>query len=739
MKVGILAEKPDAAKRWSKALGGQSGVYNGENYAVVAAVGHIYEFADPHDMVPENLKEKYYKWDLANLPWNLNDLNWKRKIGYKKSDVAKQIKAVLKDCDEIVIATDVDPTGEGDMIAIEILEELGLDKGKKYSRAYFVSDTPNALREAFTKRKVIPSLAQHPEYKKAYYRSQFDLSSMQWSRVASKLGDGRLLRQGRLKSAMVVLVGDQLDKYNAYVKKPFYQNRFRDENGVMYTNKAEPMFENKNEVPTNFTDSRVVLDERSNKRTSPPKLLNLATLGSKLASATGLPAKKVLEIYQAMYEAQIVSYPRTDDKTITFEQFEEMLPLVDKIATVVGVDTKLLTHREPRSTHVKDQGAHGANRPGLNVPNSLSELDKFGNGAQDIYIMLAKSFLSMFGEDYVYESQAGHVEKYPAFVGTASVPKSMGYKLIFDADADKKSEDENAKGLGENASPIIHEGFPPRPAHPSQTWLMEQLDKRDVGTGATRLSTYADVTTPTKIRRDDKKVDPNNVLLKDMNGKKTVLGDPGRMSYLLLPGTHIGDLALTERIYANMRDIEAGKLEGREALKSVAKWVTEDMEIMRRNAVAMRKELNMSEQIQVEYVTGEFEGREVRFKKVWSDHTFTDDEIAKLLAGEFIEFQSTSKNTGNTYTARGRLKEGEFNGKPTFGFQLEFDNSGSGGVPKSFSKYTFSDAERAKLEAGEVVEFGKVFESKAGKKYSAKLKYGDKPGENRKGLIFVND
>ena len=39
----------------------------------------------------------------------------------------KEIKRTLSSCDEIVIATDVDPTGEGGMIAGNIIRELDLE------------------------------------------------------------------------------------------------------------------------------------------------------------------------------------------------------------------------------------------------------------------------------------------------------------------------------------------------------------------------------------------------------------------------------------------------------------------------------------------------------------------------------------------------------------------------------------------------------------------------------------
>ena len=81
--------------------------------------------------------------------------------------------------------------------------------------------------------------------------------------------------------------------------------------------------------------------------------------------------------------------------------------------------------------------AHGANRPGLNVPKSLSDLDKYGPGAQDIYVMLAKNYLAMLAEDYEYESQKGHLEKYPAFTATANVPVKAGWHAVsYDASDD---------------------------------------------------------------------------------------------------------------------------------------------------------------------------------------------------------------------------------------------------------------------------------------------------------------
>lgn len=582
--VGILTEKPSAARNFAAALGGKNGRYNGTEYVIVSAAGHLFEFMAPENMVSNDLVGKYSDWDIANLPWNERDFSWAYCVRGEgpthpsaenskfARDTLKNIMNILKQCDEICIATDDDPSGEGELLAWEILSQLRL-RPTKWTRMYFADEAPASIQKAFRERKTLPGMIQDPDYQKALYRAKWDYLSMQWTRIA-KAYTGCVLRQGRLKSAMVSIVGDQLKAIAAYKKIPYYQVRFKDENGNTFTNEDEPSFPKKEDAPIGkYTDSPVVVDSKEKKRTPPPKLIDLAMLASKLAPK-GFDSKTVLDTYQKMYESQVVSYPRTEDKYITKEQFNEMLPLVDKIANVVGIDPSLLTHRTPRSTHIKEGCAHGANRPGQNVPRSLNDLHSFGACAPAIYEILAKNFLTMFAEDYEYEAQKGHLEKYPKFIGTASIPLKAGWKAVDapdDQDDDEKKEPE--KALGKTAKPYVHEGFPPKPATPTMKWLMKQLEKNDVGTGATRTSTYGDVTSAkTKYP-----------LLVDTKGKISMTSY-GNASYVLIQGTHIGGVAITEQVMAEMRDVAAKKADPNTLLQNVQQYIIDDIAVMRENA-----------------------------------------------------------------------------------------------------------------------------------------------------------
>lgn len=724
MTALIITEKPSQAKAMAKALGGAKGSYQGDDYIVTSARGHLLELKEPYAQVPKGKAAKYKDWSLENLPWDLEDFAWVYEYREGAKSFMEAIKKEAAKCSEIVLGGDLDPQGEGGRITTLIIKHLGLDQaGKKISRMYFTDESAKSLQKAFVGRKTIPDLDTFDEYVMAEHRARFDFATIQFTRIATKAAAqyGVVLPQGRLKSAMIQLVGDGLKAHNDYKKVPFYENRFRDENDVIYKNPNEPRFADKAEVPGGYETSPVITDSVDRKFQAPPRLLDLAGLSS-ILSGEGIKAKEVLSVYQKMYEANpsgkggYVSYPRTEDKTITTEQFNDLLPHVDAIAKVVGADASLLTQRKPRRTHVKDSGAHGANRPGLEVPASLEAIEaKFGRTGRRIYELLGRSYLSMLAEDYVYDRHTGHLERYPDFTGAVNVPASPGFKAIFDT-GDDEDEDVSTSGLGTSASPFIHEGFPPRPPHPTMKWLMKQLEKRDVGTGATRTSTYADVTSE-KAR---------NPLLVEKRGKIT-MAPAGDMSYRILPGTRIGDLSVTEKVYADMKDVVAGKTTSAQALAVVADWVRDDITTMQANGVQMRKELGLSEHKQVETFEGTFEGEDVKAKRVWGandhwdGHRFTDQEVADLLAGKVVAFDAVSK-AGNPYRAIGKFGASEFKGKTFYGFQMDFDLKDPAGfqVPKVIAKKHLTEDERTALAAGKTIKVEGLI-SKKGSPFSANL------------------
>lgn len=736
MTVGILTEKPSAARNFAKALGGQSGTCNGESYVIAFARGHLFELKAPAQQVSNDKKARYASWALSDLPWDVDDIAFEREKKDGVSKLLSDIRTALRGCDEICIATDVDPSGEGGLLAWEIIDALGL-KTKRISRMYFTDESAPSIRKAFASRKNLVSMEDHDEYRMAWLRSRWDFLSMQWTRIASQLaGQRTVLRQGRLKSAMTVLVGDRIKAHDAWKKVPFYEPRFRDENGVMYIDPDAVRCAREADVNiSGLHASGVTVDTKTMKRTGPPRMLDLAGL-SALLSAKGVKAADVLKIYQKMYESQIVSYPRTEDKHVTKEQYAELVRNAPAIAKAVGIDPGLLTHTAARPTHVKDSGAHGANRPGPNVPASLAAVEKsYGKIGAMIYELLARSALAVLAEDYEYEAQKGHVTDFPSYIGSCSVPKKPGWKLVLGSAVmnDDDGEDSSVSGLGTRAEPFVHEGVPPRPSVPTVKWLMTQLEKRDVGTGATRTSTFAEVSNP-KARYP---------LMSETRGK-IALTEHGDMSYRLLPGTHIGDLTITEKVFADMKAVAKGSKDADQVLAEVAGLITDDIAVMTTNAKMMRKELGMSEIAEKEYFEGTWakNGEHVRFNRVWSGHRFTDQECMDLLAGKDIEIQATSARTGNDFSVVGALGENEFKGRTFIGFQADFGKptqaAKRGTAPNSMLGVKLTSEQKDLINSGKKALVKGMKSKRTGKTFDAYLYLEDKPDGTR-GIAFSFD
>lgn len=575
--IVILTEKPSAGRNFARALGGMRGEFEGAKYQIVSSHGHLFALLPPDMQVTDELVEKYKKWDLGMLPWKFNELKWQKKKIKGSSETVENIRKEMAYADEVVIATDVDPSGEGELLAWEILSHIGWQG--KTTRMYFTDEAEKSIQKAFRERKTIPSMLEDGDYVKALTRERWDYLSMQFSRAATVIAKDKgfkgVVRQGRLKSVMVYTVGKQLEDIKNYKRTPYYEVRFKDENGNVFLIKDnEDRFLNRQEVPlSKYAASKVIVDSKTRKSKVPGKLLDLAALSSRLAEQ-GHKAERVLATYQKMYEDQVVSYPRTEDKTITPEQFNELLPLVDKIADVVGVDQTLLPIREPRKSHVKTGGAHGANRPGINVPESLEALKKYGPEAPEIYLIIARNYLAMFGEDYEYTQEKGHLADYPDFVATANIPVKAGYKAIFEADPEEENEGENSHTqLGKNAEPYIHEGAPAKPQKPTMKWLVKKLEKYNVGTGATRTSTLADIT----------KAGDDKALMKENKGALT-LTDCGTVSYMLLGGCKIADAQITEDLFLAMKNVGEFKENPQKVLEGLDDLLLHDMVKMKENA-----------------------------------------------------------------------------------------------------------------------------------------------------------
>jgi DNA topoisomerase-1 len=157
MKKLVIVESPAKARTIEKYLGAE--------YRVLATIGHIRELPKKDAIDPAN----DYAMTYITIPG--------------KKEAIKKITAVLKDTDEIILATD--PDREGEAIAWHVSDLLKTKhakkiEGKEIKRAVFNEISKNAVKEAIAEpRDIAMDLVQSQETRRALDR-HFGIEPNPW-------------------------------------------------------------------------------------------------------------------------------------------------------------------------------------------------------------------------------------------------------------------------------------------------------------------------------------------------------------------------------------------------------------------------------------------------------------------------------------------------------------------------------------------------------------------------------
>lgn len=106
---------------------------------------------------------------------------------------------------------------------------------------------------------------------------------------------------------------------------------------------------------------------------------------------------------QGLYEAKLLSYPRTDTPFITENEFAYLKANFGKYSGFLGLDLEMV-QTEPRKRYVDGSKVqeHHAIIPIKQVPTE-SALAKMDDLQRKIYALVVKTTVAMFLPDYLYE------------------------------------------------------------------------------------------------------------------------------------------------------------------------------------------------------------------------------------------------------------------------------------------------------------------------------------------------
>ncbi len=704
-KLLVIAEKPSAAQNFATALGGMSGTFEGDTFAIVNLFGHILAYDTPEKVAYPNYAETVGKFEnIDNLPWQPNYFDFDKKIipndKRKESaiNVISSIKGYLKEGYIPVIASDIDPMGEGDVLVQEVLNYVSY-KGKVY-REYHADEAPKSIQKAMKEKKDVT--ARNDAYVAGMTRSGLDFLTQQIVRMGTitiQRKGYRLPRPiatGRLQATLIRMVGDQIEALANYKPSSVWESRYK-LGDLVLTNPDIEQFPTKEAWnPGNLPATSMVKETKVTPgHTAPPKALSLTGL-SKAMATKGISSKRVVDLTQAMYEDCVITYPRTEDNFISHEQFEEMLPNLDDIIRLMGLSPEVFTHREPRKTHVKEGGSHGALRPGITMPSTIDELDtKYGKGAATIYRTITERFLMMFLEDTEWVRHDYETTETPVpFKGSVRIITKAGV-----TDPDENTEDviQSLPDISKPADLFAYEVKSTAPKKPTESWILGQLEKHNVGTAATQTSTVSRL------------IGPDNQFPLVRPGKANdalALSPIGQVSYQIAREISLGTPECTRNYEAMIKEVIKGTTTKEEVFAKFTEVMKHDIEVIQNMTFDFS---NLSFQKVAKKVDGIWQGQTVHIPDSMNGYTFTQSELNTLFNGGEVEFAGKDYN-GNPIRTKVCLGYLTYKGKQYIGFRDANYYYGSWNgeevkFKRSFMGYAFSDAECQTLCNGGEISF----------------------------------
>ena len=202
--------------------------------------------------------------------------------------------------------------------------------------------------------------------------------------------------------------------------------RFKDESGLMTFMQAK-------HVKKGSQDGLIMDVQKQAKKRASPQLFSLSSLQSAMNKRYHASASQTLAAIQSLYEAKLLSYPRTDGAYITNEEFAYLVANLTKYRGLVS-QSVALTNTTPNKHYVngKKVEEHYAIIMIKIVPTKekLAGLLKI---QQQVYDLVLRTTLAMFADPYEYEettiiTQVGDAN----FKATGKVPTKLGWQALFD-------------------------------------------------------------------------------------------------------------------------------------------------------------------------------------------------------------------------------------------------------------------------------------------------------------------
>ncbi len=406
MKSIILAEKPSVGRDLSRVLNCNrrgNGFYEGKEYIVTWALGHLVTLAEPKDYNP-----KWQHWNLDYLPMLPEKM--KLKIIRKTSAQMGVIKKLCKreDLKEFIIATDAGR--EGELVARWILMKSGWKK-KPIKRLWISSQTEKSIKEGM--QNLQPAKIYEPLFNAAVCRAEADwIIGLNVTRALTCKFDAQL-NAGRVQTPTLAMIIERENEIQNFTPRNFYTIRadFDSYFGEWIDpNNSVRIFSDElvEKIKTEIRGKSAIIDELVEKQKSeqPPLAYDLTELQRDANRKFSFSAKHTLSVLQALYERhKLVTYPRTDSRYIT----SDMVPtLPERLQKINFGRYKNLV--KPLLEKAPNPGKRFVNNSKVSdhhaiIPTEQNVFfEKLSTDEKKLYDLIVTRFIAVLYPNYIYNS-----------------------------------------------------------------------------------------------------------------------------------------------------------------------------------------------------------------------------------------------------------------------------------------------------------------------------------------------
>jgi DNA topoisomerase-1 len=503
----VIVESPAKAKT----IAG----YLGKDYIVESSIGHIRDLPNNAGEIPAKYKGE--AWARLGVDVD-HDFAPLYVVDSRKKKVVADLKAKLKNADELLLATDEDR--EGEAIAWHLREVL--DPKVPVRRMVFHEITKPAIEKALGQtREINDNLVDAQETRRILDRLYgYEVSPVLWRKIMQGLSAGRVqsvatrLVVERERERMKFVAADYWDIVATYSPGDFTarlaavdgkrvaQGRDFERDGTMKTADAVQLNERDArglaEVLEGAAFTVSSVEEKPYTR-RPAAPFMTSTLQQEASRKLRLSSQQTMRTAQRLYENGYITYMRTDSTTLS----ESALTAArDQARELYGPE---FVPDEPRqyTRKVKNaQEAHEAIRPAGDRFRTPDEVKKELSSEEfNVYDLIWKRTVASQMADVRGQTVSVRIEgqasdgRRAEFATAGTVITFRGFLLAYEEGRDDASDDAEEKVLPElhegdavNATGLEPEGHSTSPpARFTEASLVKALEERGIG----RPSTYA--------------------------------------------------------------------------------------------------------------------------------------------------------------------------------------------------------------------------------------------------------